>query len=65
MMDNKPHDSAKDGYEASSSFLLDIAPLVLAAMILMVQFSYSKTSSSHSFGLRHLNHRLIYEAARS
>lgn len=38
MMDDKPYDEAKDGYGPSSSFLLDIAPLVLTAIILMVQF---------------------------
>ena len=47
MMDNKPYDEAKDGYGPSSSFLLDIAPLVLTAIILMVQFFVFKDFTPH------------------
>ncbi len=46
-MDNKPHDPAKDGYDASPSFFLDIAPLVLTAIILMVQFFVFKDFTPH------------------
>lgn len=35
---HKPHDPDIEGYDPSSSFLLDIAPLILTAIILMVQF---------------------------
>ena len=47
MIDDKPHDPADDGYGPSSSFLLDIAPLVLTAMILMVQFFIFKDFTPH------------------
>lgn len=47
MIDDKPHDPANDGYGPSSSFLLDIAPLVLTAMILMVQFFVFKDFTPH------------------
>ncbi|MGO2507322.1 MAG: Na+/H+ antiporter NhaC [Psychrobacter alimentarius] len=47
MIDDKPHDPASDGYGPSSSFLLDIAPLVLTAMILMVQFFVFKDFTPH------------------
>lgn len=47
MMDDKPYDEAKDGYGPSSSFLLDIAPLVLTAIILMVQFFVFKDFTPH------------------
>ncbi|WP_084785854.1 Na+/H+ antiporter NhaC [Psychrobacter urativorans] len=39
--------SAQNGYEPSSSFLLDIAPLLLTAMILMVQFFVFKDFTPH------------------
>ena len=38
MIDDKLHNPDVDGYGPSSNFLLDIAPLVLTAIILMVQF---------------------------
>ncbi|MGP4118429.1 Na+/H+ antiporter NhaC [Psychrobacter aquimaris] len=47
MIDDKPYDPANDGYGPSSSFLLDIAPLVLTAMILMVQFFVFKDFTPH------------------
>lgn len=47
MIDDKLHDPASDGYGPSSSFLLDIAPLVLTAMILMVQFFVFKDFTPH------------------
>lgn len=47
MIDEKPHDPASDGYGPSSSFLLDIAPLVLTAMILMIQFFVFKDFTPH------------------
>ncbi|MGP5209483.1 Na+/H+ antiporter NhaC [Psychrobacter alimentarius] len=47
MIDDKPHDPKMDGYGPSSSFLLDIAPLVLTAMILMVQFFVFKDFTPH------------------
>ena len=47
MIDDKPNDPANDGYGPSSSFLLDIAPLVLTAMILMVQFFVFKDFTPH------------------
>lgn len=47
MIDDKPHNPADDGYGPSSSFLLDIAPLVLTAMILMVQFFVFKDFTPH------------------
>lgn len=47
MITEKPHDPNKDGYGPSSSFLLDIAPLVLTAMILMVQFFIFKDFTPH------------------
>lgn len=47
MIDDKPHDPNVDGYGPSSSFLLDIAPLVLTAMILMVQFFVFKDFTPH------------------
>ena len=43
----KPHDPDIDGYDPSSSFLLDIAPLVLTAIILMVQFFVFKDFTPH------------------
>lgn len=47
MIDDKLHDPTSDGYGPSSSFLLDIAPLVLTAMILMVQFFVFKDFTPH------------------
>ena len=47
MIKNKPYDPEVKGYRASSSFLLDIAPLVLTAMILMVQFFIFKDFTPH------------------
>jgi len=38
MIDDKTYKPDIDGYDPSSSFLLDIAPLVLTAIILMIQF---------------------------
>lgn len=47
MTQKKPYDPEVKGYRASSSFLLDIAPLVLTAMILMVQFFIFKDFTPH------------------
>ncbi|MGM8890772.1 Na+/H+ antiporter NhaC [Psychrobacter sp. 1Y1] len=47
MIDDKPLDPDVDGYGPSSSFLLDIAPLILTAMILMVQFFVFKDFTPH------------------
>lgn len=47
MIDDKPHDPTTDGYGPSSSFLLDIAPLVLTAIILMVQFFIFEDFTPH------------------
>lgn len=47
MIDEKPYDPDQDGYRPSSNFLLDIAPLVLTAMILMVQFFVFKDFTPH------------------
>lgn len=47
MIQKKPYDPEVKGYRASSSFLLDIAPLVLTAMILMVQFFIFKDFTPH------------------
>lgn len=43
----QPDDPDIDGYEPSSSFLLDIAPLVLTAILLMVQFFVFKDFTPH------------------
>ncbi|WP_201574463.1 Na+/H+ antiporter NhaC [Psychrobacter sp. H8-1] len=50
MLEPKPHnlDPDKDGYGPSSNFLLDIAPLILTAMILMVQFFVFKDFTPHT-----------------
>ena len=47
MMTEKPTNPSKDGYPASSSFILDIAPLVLTSIILMVQFFVFKDFTPH------------------
>ena len=47
MIDDKPHNPDFDGYGPSSNFLLDIAPLVLTAIILMVQFFIFKDFTPH------------------
>lgn len=47
MIKKKPYDPEVKGYRASSNFLLDIAPLVLTAMILMVQFFIFKDFTPH------------------
>ncbi|EGK15519.1 NhaC family sodium:proton (Na+:H+) antiporter, partial [Psychrobacter sp. 1501(2011)] len=47
MTQKKPYDPEVKGYRASSSFILDIAPLVLTAMILMVQFFIFKDFTPH------------------
>lgn len=47
MMTEKPTNPSKDGYPASSSFMLDIAPLVLTSIILMVQFFVFKDFTPH------------------
>lgn len=47
MIDDKPHNPDMDGYGPSSNFLLDIAPLVLTAIILMVQFFIFKDFTPH------------------
>ncbi len=47
MIDEKPHDTTADGYGPSSSFLLDIAPLVLTAIILMIQFFIFEDFTPH------------------
>ncbi|WP_367104118.1 Na+/H+ antiporter NhaC [uncultured Psychrobacter sp.] len=49
MLEPRPHnfDPNRDGYGPSSSFLLDIAPLVLTAIILMVQFFVFKDFTPH------------------
>ena len=47
MIDDKPHNPDTDGYGPSSNFLLDIAPLVLTAIILMVQFFIFKDFTPH------------------
>lgn len=47
MIDDKPHNPDIDGYDPSSSFLLDIAPLVLTAIILMVQFFVFEDFTPH------------------
>ena len=44
---HKPHDPDIEGYDPSSSFLLDIAPLILTAIILMVQFFVFKDFTPH------------------
>lgn len=43
----KPHDPDIEGYDSSSSFLLDIAPLILTAIILMIQFFVFKDFTPH------------------
>jgi len=47
MIDDKLHNPDVDGYGPSSNFLLDIAPLVLTAIILMVQFFIFKDFTPH------------------
>ena len=47
MTQKKPYDPEVKGYRASSSFLLGIAPLVLTAIILMVQFFIFKDFTPH------------------
>lgn len=47
MNKKKPYDPDVKGYRASTSFILDIAPLVLTAMILMVQFFVFKDFTPH------------------
>jgi len=47
MIDDKTQNPSVDGYGPSSSFLLDIAPLVLTSMILMVQFFVFKDFTPH------------------
>ena len=47
MTQKKPYDPEVKGYRASSHFLLDIAPLILTAMILMVQFFVFKDFTPH------------------
>lgn len=44
---HKPHDPDIEGYNPSSSFLLDIAPLLLTAVLLMVQFFVFKDFTLH------------------
>lgn len=44
---HKPHDPDIEGYDPSSSFLLDIAPLLLTAVLLMVQFFVFKDFTPH------------------
>ena len=46
-VDNKPYDPDRDGYEASSNFLLDLAPLLLTVAILMVQFFVFQDFTPH------------------
>ena len=47
MIDEKLYDPEQDGYEPSSNFLLDLAPLLLTAMLLMVQFFVFKDFTPH------------------
>ncbi|AWT48681.1 Na+/H+ antiporter NhaC [Psychrobacter sp. YP14] len=47
MIDEKNQNPSVEGYGPSSSFLLDIAPLVLTAIILMVQFFVFKDFTPH------------------
>ena len=47
MIDEKNQNPSVEGYGPSSSFLLDIAPLVLTAIILMVQFFAFKDFTPH------------------
>lgn len=47
MIEEKPYDASVEGYEPSSSFLLDIAPLILTSIILMVQFFVFKDFTPH------------------
>lgn len=47
MIDDKTYKPDIDGYDPSSSFLLDIAPLVLTAIILMIQFFVFKDFTPH------------------
>lgn len=47
MNKKKPYDPDVKGYRASTSFILDIAPLVLTAMILMVQFFVFEDFTPH------------------
>jgi len=47
MIDEKNQNPSAEGYGPSSSFLLDIAPLVLTAIILMVQFFVFKDFTPH------------------
>lgn len=44
---NPSYDPDKDGYNASSNFLLDLAPLLLTVAILMVQFFVFKDFTPH------------------
>lgn len=45
--DSQPVDAETKGYEPSSSFILDIAPLLLTAIILMVQFFVFENFTPH------------------
>lgn len=46
-MEEKTYNPDRDGYDASSNFLLDIAPLLLTVMILMTQFFVFKDFTPH------------------